>query len=198
MFDYLKALNLTCVLNSIKNDRFNISVSFNISVGSNYNIAFTSDFDCAQIAFNAEYVLSGNGAFARLMRDLNSSENLHDLIGVVYTDAMTISDCNALNCSVYVKSHENALFVSVVLTDDVQVVYSRTADVLHDELTDGEENDLLDNAQRVALDKVFTLAMLRNELVQHVTLRSVTNTHDDYGVLLHSMNNICKYYSLTN
>ena len=198
MFDYLKALNLTCVLNSIKNDRFNISVSFNISVGSNYNIAFTSDFDCAQIAFNAEYVLSGNGAFARLMRDLNSSENLHDLIGVVYTDAMTISDCNALNCSVYVKSHESALFVSVVLTDDVQVVYSRTADVLHDELTDGEESDLLDNAQRVALDKVFTLAMLRNELVQHVTLRSVTNTHDDYGVLLRSMNNICKYYSLTN
>lgn len=26
MFDSLKALNLTCVLNSIENDRFNISV----------------------------------------------------------------------------------------------------------------------------------------------------------------------------
>lgn len=193
MFDSLKALNLTCVLNSIENDRFNISV------GNADNIAFTSDFDYAQIAFNAEYVLSGNSAFTRLMCDLNSSDNPHDLIGVVYTDTVTISDYNALDCSVYVKSHESALFVSVVLTDNGQAVYSRTVDVLRDEMTDGEENDMLNNAQRYALDKVFMLAMLRNELAQHVTSRSVTNTHDDsYGVLLHSMNNICDYYSLTN
>lgn len=193
MFDSLKALNLTCVLNSIENDRFNISV------GNADNIAFTSDFDYVQIAFNAEYVLSGNSAFTRLMCDLNSSDNPHDLIGVVYTDTVTISDYNALDCSVYVKSHESALFVSVVLTDNGQAVYSRTVDVLRDEMTDGEENDMLNNAQRYALDKVFTLAMLRNELAQHVTSRSVTNTHDDsYGVLLHSMNNICDYYSLTN
>lgn len=193
MFDSLKALNMTCVLNRIDNGLFNISVS------NADNVAFTSDFDYAQIAFNAEYVLSGNGAFTRLMCDLNSSDNPHDLIGVVYTDTVTISDYNALDCSVYVKSHESALFVSVVLTDNGQAVYSRTVDVLRDEMTDGEENDMLNNAQRYALDKVFTLAMLRNELAQHVTSRSVTNTHDDsYGVLLHSMNNICDYYSLTN
>lgn len=193
MSDSLKALNLTCVLNSVENDCFNISVG-------NADIAFTSDFDSAQIAFNAEYVLiSGNGAFTRLMCDLNRSENPHALIGVVYTDTVSISDYDALLCSVYVKSYESSLFVSVVLTDNGQAVYSRTVDVLRDEMTDGEENDMLNNAQRYALDKVFTLAMLRNELAQHVTSRSVTNTHDDnYGVLLHSMNNITDYYSLTN
>lgn len=193
MFDSLKALNLTCVLNRIDNGLFNVSVS------NADNIAFTSDFDSAQIAFNAEYVLSGSGAFTRLMCDLNSSDDPASLIGVAYTDTHTIKDINALVCSVYVKSHESALFVSVVLTDNGQAVYSRTVDVLRDELTDGEENALLDVAQRNALDAVFTLAMLRNELAQHVTSRSVTNTHDDsYGVLLHSMNNICDYYSLTN
>lgn len=193
MFDSLKALNLTCVLNRIENDRFNISVS------NADNIAFTSDFDYAQIAFNAEYVLSGSGAFTRLMCDLNSSDNPHDLIGVVYTDTITISDYNALDCSVYVKTHESDLYVSVVLTDNGQAVYSRTLEVLRDELTDGEENALLDAAQCAKFDAVFTADMLRAELLAHMQSRSVTNTHDDsYGVLLHSMNNICDYYSLTN
>lgn len=191
MFDSLKALNLTCVLNSVENDRFNISVS------NADNVAFTSDFDYAQIAFNAEYVTTGSDAFARLMYDLNNSDDPESLIGVVYTDTITISDYNALECSVYVKSHESALFVSVVLTDNGQAVYSRTVDVLRDELTDGEENDMLNNAQRYALDKVFTADMLRAELSTHTQSRSVTNTHDDsYGVLLHSMNNITDYYSL--
>ena len=196
MCNSLKALNLTCVLNSIENDRFNISVS------NADNVAFTSDFDYAQIAFNAESVLSGSSdAFARLMHDLNNSDDPESLIGVEYTDTITISDYDALMCSIYVKSHESDLYVSVVLTDSGQVVYSRTLEVLRDEMTDGEENDLLDAAQRVALDKVFTADTLRNELAQHVTARSVTNQHDhddSYGVLLHSMNNICDYYSLTN
>ncbi len=191
MFDSLKALNLTCVLNRIDNGLFNISVS------NADNIAFTSDFDSAQIAFNAEYVLSGSGAFTRLMCDLNSSDDPASLIGVAYTDTHTIKDINALVCSVYVKSHESALFVSVVLTDNGQAVYSRTVDVLRDELTDGEENALLDVAQCNQFDSVFTLAMLRNELAQHVTARSATDTHDAvYGVLLHSMNNITDYYNV--
>ncbi len=191
MFDSLKALNLTCVLNRIDNGLFNVSVS------NADNVAFTSDYDASQVAFNAEYVLSGSGAFARLMCDLNSSDDPASLIGVVYTDTHTIKDINALVCSVYVKSHESALFVSVVLTDNGQAVYSRTVDVLRDELTDGEENALLDVAQCNQFDSVFTLAMLRNELAQHVTSRSVTNTHDDsYGVLLHSMNNITDYYNV--
>ena len=195
MCNYLKALNLTCVLNRIENDRFNVSVS------NPFDIAFTSDFDSAQIAFNAESVLSGSSdAFTRLMRDLNNSDDPRSLIGVEYTDVVTISDYDALMCSIYVKSHESDLYVSVVLTDSGQVVYSRTLEVLRDELTDGEENDALNDVQRVALDKVFTADTLRNELAQHVTSRSVTNTthdsHDSYGVLLH--NNICDYYSLTN
>ncbi len=193
MCDSLKALNLSCVLNRIDNGLFNISVS------NADNVAFTSDFDYAQIAFNAEYVTTGSDAFARLMYDLNNCDDPDSLIGVEYTDVVTISDYNALDCSVYVKTHESDLYVSVVLTDNGKAVYSRTLNALRDELTDGEENDMLNNAQRYALDKVFTLAMLRNELAQHVTSRSVTNTHDDsYGVLLHSMNNICDYYSLTN
>ena len=193
MFDSLKALNLTCVLNRIDNGLFNISVS------NADNVAFTSDFDYAQIAFNAEYVLSGSGAFTRLMCDLNSSDDPESLIGVEYTDVVTISDYNALECSVYVKTHESDLYVSVVLTDNGKAVYSRTLNALRDELTDGEENDALNNAQRYALDKVFTADMLRAELLAHMQSRSITNTHDDsYGVLLHSMNNICDYYSLTN
>ena len=48
MCDSLKALNLTCVLNRIENDQLNISVS------NSDDIAFTSNFDYAQIAFNAE------------------------------------------------------------------------------------------------------------------------------------------------
>lgn len=193
MLDSLKAFNMTCVLNSVDNDVFNVSVS------NDNTISFTADYDVAQVAFNAEYIATGNDAFSRLMRDINESNNPLDLVGVVYTDVVTISDYNALDCNVYVKSHESALYVSVVLTDNGQAVYSRTVDVLRDEMTDGEENDNLNNRQRYALDQVFTLAMLRNELAQHVTSRSVTNTHDDsYGVLLHSMNNITDYYSLSN
>ncbi len=187
----LKTLNLTCVLNSIENDLFNISVS------NSDNVAFTSDYDYSQIAFHAEYLTTGIDALSCLMRSINESNDPQALIGVVYTDTVTISDYNALECSVYVKSQDNALLVSVVLTDNGQAVYSRTVDVLRDDMQDGEENDLLDNQQRYALDKVFTLAMIRNELAQHVTARSVTNAHsDDYGVLLHSMNNITAYYNL--
>ena len=183
MCDSLKAFKLTCVLNRIDNGLFNISVSIAD------NIAFTSDFDSAQIIFNAEYVLTGNSAFTRLMRDLNSSEDLDALIGVVYTDALT--------CSVYVKTHESDLYVSAVLTDYAQAVYSRTLNLLRDELADGEENALLDAAQRAKFDAVFTADMLRAELSTHIQSRSVTNQHDDsYGVLLHRMNNICDYYTL--
>ncbi len=192
MCDSLKALNLSCVLNRIDNGLFNISVS------NADNVAFTSDFDYAQIAFNAEYVLSGSDAFTRLMCDLNSSDDPDALIGVVYTDIVTISNYDALMCSVYVKTHESDLYVSVALTDNGKAVYSRTLNLLRDELTDGEENDTLNNAQRYALDKVFTADMLRAELSTHTQSRSVTNTHDDsYGVLLHSMNNITDYYSLS-
>lgn len=193
MCDSLKALNLSCVLNRIDNGLFNISVS------NGDNVAFTSDYDYAQIAFNAEYVLSGNDAFTRLMCDLNNCNEPESLIGVEYTDVVTISDYNALDCNIYVKTHESDLYVSVTLTDNGKAVYSRTLNALRDELTDGEENDALNNAQRYALDKVFTADMLRSELSTHTASRSVTNKHDDsYGVLLHSMNNITDYYSLSN
>ena len=86
MCDSLKALNLTCVLNRIENDQLNISVS------NSDDIAFTSNFDYAQIAFNAEYLLSGNSAFTRLMYDLNNSNEPESLIGVVYTDNTDTSD----------------------------------------------------------------------------------------------------------
>ena len=191
MFDSLKAFNADAVLNSVNNDVFNISLS------NDDNIAFTSDYDVSQIAFLSEYVLTGNSAFTRLLSDINSSNEPASLIGVVYTDTHTITDINALVCSVYVKTHDNALYVSLVLTDNGQAVYSRTVDVLRDELTDGEENELLNVAQCNKFDSVFTLAMLRNELTANIEARSVTDTHDDsYGVLLHSMNNICDYYTL--
>lgn len=104
---------------------------------------------------------------------------------------------NSLLCSVYVKTHESDLYVSLTLTDNAQAVYSRTLEVLRDELTDGEENALLDAAQCAKFDAVFTADMLRAELLAHIQSRSVTNQHDnDYGVLLHSMNNICDYYTL--
>ena len=119
MCDSLKALNLSCVLNRIDNGLFNISVS------NADNVAFTSDFDYAQIAFNAEYVTTGSDAFARLMYDLNSSDDPDALIGVVYTDIVTISNYDALDCNVYVKTHESDLYVSVVLTDNGKAVYSR-------------------------------------------------------------------------
>lgn len=104
---------------------------------------------------------------------------------------------NALMCSVYVKTHESDLYVSVVLTDNAQAVYSRTLEVLRSELTDGEENALLDATQCARFDSVFNADMLRSELHLHIDHGDVTNTHDDnYGVLLHSMNNICDYYTL--
>ena len=191
MFDSLKALNLTCVLNRIDNGLFNVSAS------NGDNVAFTSDYDVSQIAFLSEYVLSGSNAFTRLLSDINSSNDPASLIGVVYTDTHTITDINALVCSVYVKTHDNALYVSLVLTDKGQAVYSRTVDVLRDELTDGEENELLNVAQCNKFDSVFTLAMLRNELTANIEARSVTDTHDDsYGVLLHRMDHITDYYDV--
>lgn len=104
---------------------------------------------------------------------------------------------DALMCSVYVKTHESDLYVSVALTDNAQAVYSRTLEVLRDELTDGEENALLDVAQCAKFDAVFTADMLRAELLAHIQSRSVTNQHDDsYGVLLHSMDHISDYYDV--
>lgn len=191
MFDSLKALHADAVLNTVNNGIFNISLS------NDDNIAFTSDYDVSQIAFLSEYVLTGNSAITRLMFDINNSNNPSDLIGVVYTDTITIRDFNALTCNVYTNTHESSLFVSVVLLDGAQAVYSRTLDTLRDELTDGEENDLLDATQCNALDNVFTANMLHAELITHIQSRSVTNTHDnEYGLLLHSMNNICDYYTL--
>lgn len=104
---------------------------------------------------------------------------------------------NSLLCSVYVKTHESDLYVSLTLTDNAQAVYSRTLEVLRDELTDGEENALLDVAQCAKFDSVFTADMLRAELLAHIQSRSVTNQHDDsYGVLLHSMDRISDYYDV--
>ncbi len=191
MCDSLKALNLSCVLNRIDNGLFNISVS------NADNIAFTSDYDFSQIAFNAEYVTTGSDAFARLMYDLNSSSEPQALIGIEYTDTVSIADYDALMCNIYVKTYESDLYVSVALTDNGKAVYSRTLNLLRDELTDGEENDMLNNAQRYALDKVFNADMLRDELKAHTDSRSATNVHhDEYGVLLHSMNNITDYYDV--
>lgn len=104
---------------------------------------------------------------------------------------------NALMCSVYVKTHESDLYVSVVLTDNAQAVYSRTLEVLRDELTDGEENALLDVAQCAKFDSVFTADMLRDELSAHIAARSATGVYSAaYGVLLHSMNNVTDYYKV--
>lgn len=105
---------------------------------------------------------------------------------------------DALMCSTYVKTHDADLYLSVVLTDESgKAVYSRTLEALRGELTDGEENALLDSALCARLDSAFTADMLRNELIEMMLTDNATNQHDDsYGVLLHSMNNITHYYNV--
>lgn len=191
MFDSLKALKADAVLNSINNGVFNISLS------NDDNIAFSSDYDISQISFLSEYVLEGNSAFTRLLLDINNSNNPSELIGVIYSDTLFINNVDALMCSVYVKTVDSSFTVSLVLTQDAQTVYSRTLDLLRYDLTDGEENDLLDATQCARFDAVFTADMLRDELTAHIAARSATGVHSAvYGVLLHSMNNITDYYKV--
>lgn len=100
---------------------------------------------------------------------------------------MVTIDCHRDVYCVYLKTHDADVYLSVVVRyaqQDGQALYSRTLELLRDELTDGEENQIVDPLQRTTLDRVFNSEYMRGEL-RLLSDRCPTGLHDnDYGVQL--------------